>query len=74
MNVIFFPLKFAQDAEKLRQLEIIQEHLYFARVGLENRIRGLDPWSRLVERQRHFATIRAHVKALAPIQECPTHE
>jgi len=61
-QVIFFPLKFVQSDEKLRQLASIQEHFTYARNGLENRIRGLGPWERMIERQRHYATIRSHIR------------
>ena len=68
-QVIFLNAPYEPGPERRAGLRRIQKFLSGARIGLYNRIMGMHPYDRVIQIERHYATIRGHIR-LEPSEDC----
>jgi hypothetical protein len=64
-RVIFFPLKFWQSEENLRELKAIQERLHYHRIAFLNSIKRESPWQQAIAHLRFRSFVKDSLKIIS---------
>lgn len=64
-KVIFFPLKFVQSEEKLKQLHWAQEQLHYSRISFINAIKRESPFQQAIANARLRNMIKDRLRVIS---------
>jgi hypothetical protein len=64
-RVIFFPLRFIQSEEKLRELALCQEKLRYARIEFLNMVKRESPWQQQMAHARLKSIIKERLRVIS---------
>ncbi len=64
-RVIFFPLRFIQSDEKLRELALCQEKLHYARIEFLNMVKRESLWQQQIAHARLRIIIKERLKVIS---------